>query len=83
MDWAAKEAEDRLEEIAEKALQEGPQRIVQDDDVVVLISEDEYRLLKAKRAARENDFIEYLKSCPSLEGVDISRDRSPMREIEW
>lgn len=83
MDWKIADAQRDFSELVNKDLHEGPQRIQTDDGVVVVISEDEYRLLKAERAARENDCIEYLKNGPSLEGIDISRDRSPMREIEW
>jgi hypothetical protein len=31
----------------------------------------------------QNSLIEYLKNGPGFEGVDISRDRSPARDIEW
>jgi hypothetical protein len=30
-----------------------------------------------------NPLIEYLKSGPGFEGVDVSRDQSPPRDIEW
>lgn len=83
MDWTVREAEHKLDEIADKALHEGPQRILRDDDVVVMISEDEYRQLKRDRAVEKNDFLEFLRNGPGLDDLDLTRDKSPMREFDW
>lgn len=83
MDWTLTEAEHKLDEIADKALQEGPQRIHRDEDVVVVISEEEYRQLKRDRAIEKNDFLEFLRNGPGLDDLDLTRDKSSMREIEW
>ena len=32
---------------------------------------------------RRNPLVEYLKNGPGFEGVDISRDKSPAREVKW
>ncbi len=83
MDWTVKEAEQKLDEIADKALHEGPQRIRRDEDVVVVISDEEYRQLKRDRAVEKNDFLEFLRNGPGLDDLDLTRDKSPMREFDW
>lgn len=78
MDWKLADAKNRFSEVVTKALTEGPQRVQRRDEVVVVISEDEYRRLTGQRP----DFIEFLLNAPSLEGVDLERDRSPMRDVK-
>jgi prevent-host-death family protein len=77
MDWKLADAKNRFSEVVTKALSEGPQRIQRRDEVVVVISEEEYHRLTGQRP----DFIEFLLNAPSFEGVDLERDRSPMRDV--
>ena len=77
MDWKFSEAKNKLSEIVSRALSEGPQRVLRRNDAVVVLSELEYEELLGRRAG----FKELLLSGPGLEGVDLSRDRSPGREV--
>ena len=73
MDWKLADAKNNFREVVRRALTEGPQRITRRDDVVVIISEDEY----AQLTGQQPNFRDYLlDSGPSLEGVDLTRDRS-------
>jgi hypothetical protein len=48
-------------------------------DAVVVLDQREYEKLTGKRAS----FKEFLTAPgPGLKGVDLSRDRSPMREVK-
>ena len=61
-----------------RALSEGPQVIVRRKDEVILIARRDYDRLAGQRP----DFKNFLTGKGStLEGVDITRDRSPMRDV--
>ncbi len=77
-DWAVAEAKNRFSELITKALTEGPQRVRRRDETVVVISAAEFERLKPRR-----DFIEHLMSGPSFEGLDLDRDASSGRDIEF
>ena len=80
MDWPLAEAKNKLSEVFDKALKDGPQRIVRrGKDRAVLISEADYRRLTGRK---KPDFIRFLLSAPSFEGLDITRDKAPLREIK-
>jgi len=79
MDWKVADAKNRFSELVTRALEDGPQRITRRDGTVVLISEKELERLEGKKP----DFKEFLLSIPDMEGVDISRDKRPLRDIEW
>jgi antitoxin Phd len=79
MEWKLADAKNRFSEVVTRALTEGRQRIVRRDGTVVVISEAELARIEGKRS----DFKEFLLSIPDMEGVDISRDRSPDREYDW
>ncbi|MBA2654432.1 MAG: type II toxin-antitoxin system Phd/YefM family antitoxin [Gammaproteobacteria bacterium] len=79
--WQLAEAKNRFSEVARSALSEGPQKIYRRDGNVVVISESEYLQLKAK--LKHPDFKAFLlHSTPDLEGLDLTRDESPMRKID-
>lgn len=78
MTWQLAEAKNRLSEVVNRALEEGPQRITRRGDAVVVISEAEYQLIVGERQS----FAQYLCSGPSLEDVDLQRDDSPMRAAD-
>lgn len=77
-DWKLAEAKNRLSEVVSRALAKSPQRITRRKDAVVVLRESDYRRLTGERRG----FIEYLMHGPSLEGIDIRRDRTPMREVD-
>jgi prevent-host-death family protein len=78
MTWNLAEAKNRLTEVVNLALTEGPQTITRRNDTVIVVSAAEYAELTGKRAG----FKDYLTQGESFEGLDLSRDQSPGREAE-
>ena len=78
MTWKLAEAKNRLTEVVNRALTEGPQAITRRNDTVVVISAETYAELTGKRPS----FKDFLMTGPSLEGLDLERDRSPVRDVE-
>ena len=79
MEWKLAEAKNKLSEVANRARDEGPQVLTRRDEEYVLLTRKEYLRLTGERP----NFIEFLLSGPSLEGLDLTRDKSPMRDVEW
>jgi len=77
MEWQLADAKNRFSELVNRALRVGPQRVRRRNEAVVVISAEEYESLKGQRVS----FKEHLLLGESLEGVDLERDSSPMREI--
>ena len=77
-EWKLAEAKNRLGEVVSRALAKLPQRITRRKEAVVVVRETDYRRLTGDRLG----FIDYLMNGPSLEGVDIRRDPTPMREVD-
>jgi prevent-host-death family protein len=79
MEWRLADAKNRFSELVTRALAEGPQRIRRHRDTVVVVAERDYERLTGKRP----NFKEFLTGVgPSLEGLDLTRERSPMREVK-
>lgn len=78
MEWQLADAKNRFSELVTRALQMGPQRVRRRNEAVIVISAREYEALVGERIS----FKEYLMRGESLEGVDLERDRSPMREAD-
>ncbi len=78
MNWQLADAKNRLSEVVNRALNEGPQRITRRGDAVVLISEEQY----LKAIGEKQSFTEYLVSGPTMDGLDLERDQSLMRAID-
>jgi len=79
MEWRLADAKNRFSELVSRALTDGPQRVLRRDDAVVVISERDYDKLLGNRASFKA-FL--LGEGPSLSGVDLDRDRSPMRNVK-
>jgi prevent-host-death family protein len=77
MDWQLAEAKNRLSEVVNRALTEGPQHIRRRGDRVVVLSEAEYDRLTGKHQS----LVEFLLDGPDLSDLDITRDESPMRDV--
>lgn len=75
MTWDLADAKDRLSEVVDLALTEGPQTIARQQDAVVVISAEKYAELTGSRPS----FKDFLFEGPSFEGLDLQRDPSPMR----
>lgn len=79
MRWKLGEAKARFGELFERARTEGPQRVSRRGrETVVVLAEEEYERLTAVR----RPFLEFLGSAPSVEDVELARDRSPAREVD-
>jgi prevent-host-death family protein len=79
MAWRLAEAKNRFSEVFNRALAEGPQRVQRRHEAVVVLSERDYEKLTGKRP----DFKQFLLAKgPSFESLDLTRDRSPMREVK-
>jgi antitoxin Phd len=78
MTWNLADAKNRLSEVVNLALNEGPQTITRRKDTVVVISAERYAELTGQRRG----FKEFLMGGPSFEGLDLGRDRGPMRDVE-
>jgi prevent-host-death family protein len=78
MTWNLAEAKNRLTEVVNLALTEGPQTITRRNDTVVLVSAETYAELTGKKL----DFKEYLFQGAGLDELDLTRDQDPMRDVE-
>ena len=78
MQWRLAEAKNRFSEVVNLALEKEPQHISRRNDTVVLVSKKEYDRLIGKTVGIK----EFLMSAPSFEDLDLTRDKSPMREVE-
>ena len=73
MEWRLADAKNRFSELVNRA---GPQRVLRRGDAVFVVAERDYEKLIGTRPS----FKEFLLGRgPSLEGLDLARDRSPMR----
>lgn len=77
MKWQLAEAKNRLSEVVNRALNEGPQRITRRNDVVVVVSEADFLSATGEKPS----FCDYLASA-DLDGLDLARDESTLRDIE-
>jgi prevent-host-death family protein len=78
MEWQMADAKNRFSELMNRALHEGPQRVRRRKDAVVVVPEAEYDRLTGKRMG----FKEYLMQPAGLDDLDLSRDPSPMRDVD-
>jgi antitoxin Phd len=77
MTWNLAEAKNRLSEVVNLALSQGPQTITRRSDTVVVVSAAEYAELTGKRPG----FKDYLSQGESFDGLDLTRDASPGRDV--
>jgi len=80
--WQVAEAKNKLSELLTRAETEGPQRISRRGRTFVVVSETEYERLAGNQPTKMS-LGEYLLQGPSLEGLDLERDRSPGREVNF
>jgi len=78
MTWRLADAKNRFSELVNRALSEGPQLVLRRDDAVVVLARRDFEKLSGKRPG----FKEFLMGKgPSLEGLKLTRDKSPMRKV--
>ncbi len=79
MEWRLADAKNRFSELVNRALAEGPQLVRRRHDAVVIVAEGHYE----KLTGQSRGFKEFLTGkAPSLEGLDLTRDRSSMRQVK-
>ena len=78
--WQLQEAKNKFSQVVNEALEKGPQVVTRrGEDVVVIISKEEYGCLKKS----QSNLSEFFRQSP-LVGVelDLERDRSYARGVE-
>lgn len=78
MNWKLAEAKNRLSEVVNRALSEGPQTISRRGDEVILISKNEF----LRRTGGRESFTDFLLGGPSLQDVDFTRATEEMRSVK-
>lgn len=79
MSWQLQEAKQKLSEVVQKALDEGPQTITRrGESVVVVVSVDEYRRLTGGKP----DFATFLLNGPDFSQLDLDRSPERQRDVE-
>jgi len=76
--WRLAEAKNRFSELVTRTLTEGPQRVQRRDGEVVVISAEDYARLMGERPS----FKAFLMQPAGIDELEMTRDRSPMREVE-
>jgi antitoxin Phd len=79
MEWRLADAKNRFSEVVNRALVEGPQRILRRNDAVVVVAERDYERLTGARPSFK-DFLLGGATGGDFAGLDLTRDRSLMRE---
>jgi prevent-host-death family protein len=77
--WQLQEAKNRLSEVVNQELQEGPQHVTRrGEEVVVILSREEYQSL----VASQTSLVDFFRKSP-LRGnkLDLERDKSPVRDV--
>jgi len=81
MTWTLAQAKDQLSEVVRRAVDEGPQSIsVRGRDAAVLLSRADYDRLTDPGAP--TSLVQFLKTM-NLEGVDLTRDQTPVRDLDF
>jgi len=79
MAWQLAEAKNKFSEVFTRVIEEGPQFVTRRNEEIVLLSKQEYQRLTGDKP----NFIEHLLNIPKDVELDLSRDKSPMRDVEW
>jgi antitoxin Phd len=77
MNWNVEDAQRKLAEILNEAAANGPQVIEHIGRSFVISLDD-----SAAPSRKNKDLKDWILNGPSLEGVDLTRDPTPMREVE-
>lgn len=80
MNWTLARAKDRLSEVVRRAIDQGPQTIsVRGQETAVVLSKVDYEHLLDPGAPKTlKDLLEGM----NLDGVDLSRDQTPTRDLD-
>ena len=78
MAWRLADAKNRFSELVNRALTGDPQVVMPRRDAVVVVARRDYEKLTGQRVSFKQ-FL--LGEGPSLQGLDLRRDKSPMRKV--
>ena len=78
MTWRLADAKNRFSELVNRALGGNPQVVLRRRDAVVVMARRDYEKLTGKRVSFKQ-FL--LGKGPSLQGLDLHRDESPIRKV--
>lgn len=79
MEWKLSEAKNKLSEVFDRAMDGEPQRITRRGKAVIVIDHEQYKELTGEKL----NFIEFLMSGPDLSDLDLTRDTSSPRDVEF
>jgi prevent-host-death family protein len=80
--WQVQTAKQRLSELIERAVTEGPQTITKHGrETVVVLEIEEYRRLIG--ATSGMTFMEFLLTAPDFSALDLERAKDMPREVEF
>lgn len=77
MEWKFADAMNRFSDVVNRALTEGPQRVLLRGDKVVVIAEEEFERLTGRGVS----FKSYLGEGESFTGLDLTRDQTTIRDV--
>lgn len=79
MAWQLQAAKQHFSELVERARREGPQIVTKHGrNAVVVVSTEEYERLRRSGPS----LLEFIRSAPDFDALDLSRARDRGREIE-
>ena len=73
------EASERFEERIDRAISDGPQRVMRDDDTLVV----EVKVIERETWHGARSLRERILNGPDLSDLDLSRNQTPSREFDW
>lgn len=81
MSWTLAQAKDQLSEVVRRAIDDGPQTIsVRGRETAVLLSKLQFEQLLAPDAPAS---LKELLLGMNLDGVDLDRDQTPTRDLDF
>ena len=80
MSWTLAQAKDQLSEVVRRAVDDGPQTIsVRGRETAVVLSKAQFEQLRATDAPAS---LKDLLLAMDLDGVDLTRDQTPTRDLD-
>lgn len=77
--WQLQEAKNRLSEVVDKAVHQGPQMITRRGvETAVVLSVENYREIRQP----ETSLVDFLLSAPRFDELDVERPKDTGRKIE-
>jgi prevent-host-death family protein len=80
--WQLAEAKNKFSEVFSRAMKEGPQVITRRGQQAILVSRADYEK-HISIPPKKMSLGEFLLQGPSFEGVDLERDKSEGREVDF